>query len=60
MNPQGRIRWTPFARPIQAALRENRAIRAALAQLRPADAAHARKAIAAAIAERLERQGRLK
>ena len=46
-----------LARPIQAAMRENPAIRAALARLGPEDRAHASKAIADAIAARLEREG---
>ncbi|MGK6355779.1 hypothetical protein ACMGDH_11220 [Sphingomonas sp. DT-207] len=42
---------------IRAAMRESRAVRAALARLRPADRAHAGQAIGDAIAARLRREG---
>jgi hypothetical protein len=57
MKPQPPVTPAALARPIQAAMRENPVIRAALARLRPEDRAHAHKAIAEAIAARLEREG---
>jgi hypothetical protein len=42
---------------IHAAMRESAAVRTALARLRPADRAHANRAIADAIAARLRRGG---
>ena len=43
--------------PIRAAMRESPPVRAALARLSPADRLHAGKAIAEAIAARLDRAG---
>jgi hypothetical protein len=56
MKPEAPVAPASLARPIQAAMRENPAIRAALGRLRPEDRAYASKAIAAAIAARLERE----
>jgi len=57
MKPATPVTPAPLARPIRAAMSENAAILAALARLRPDDRAHAAKAIADAIAARLEREG---
>jgi hypothetical protein len=57
MKPDAPATPAALVRPIQAAMRENPAIRAALARLGPEDRAYASKAIADAIAARLEREG---
>ena len=57
MKPAAPVTPAPLAGPIRAAMSENPAIRAALARLRPEERAHAVKAIADAIATRLEREG---
>ena len=57
MKPAAPVVPAALARPIQAAMRENPAIRAALARLGPEDRAFASKAIADAIAARVERDG---
>lgn len=57
MKPDAPITPAALARPIQAAMRGNPTILAALARLRPEDRAFATKAIADAIAARLEREG---
>lgn len=57
MKPRPPARPAQLARPIQTALRDSPAVRAALARLRPADRAFARKAIGDAIAARLKREG---
>jgi hypothetical protein len=53
MKPKAPI----HASRIHAAMRESPAVRTALARLRPADRAHANRAIAEAIAARLRRGG---
>jgi hypothetical protein len=57
MKPDAPNTPAALAKPIQAAMRENPTIRAALARLRPEDRAFASKAIADAIAAQLERDG---
>jgi hypothetical protein len=57
MKPKVQADPAPHDRAVQAAMRQNPAIRAALARLRPADRAPAGKAIADAIVTRLKRAG---
>jgi hypothetical protein len=57
MKPKTPVNPVSRARPIQAAMRESPAVRAALARLRPADRARANRTIADAIAARLRQEG---